>query len=69
MVLDWEPITRLRRAGALSPTESLVPLLQSWNDQRGDLEQSGALRAFMQRLTREWSIDSRLFPVTAVISF
>jgi len=58
MVLVWKPITDLpENLGTLSDGE-LGPLLQFWNDQRADLEQSGALAAFTQRLSREWSIET-----------
>lgn len=36
----------------------LRPLLQFWNDQRSDLEKSGALQQFSERLAREWAIET-----------
>jgi hypothetical protein len=36
----------------------LGPLLQFWNDQRGDLDQTGALKIFRERLVREWAIET-----------
>ena len=58
MVLAWEPITDLPEDwGSLTDGE-LGPLLQFWNDQRADLEQSGALSEFNKRLGREWSIET-----------
>lgn len=58
MVLVWEPIADLPQDwGSLTDGE-LGPLLQFWNDQRTDLEQSGALTEFNKRLGREWSIET-----------
>lgn len=58
MVLIWEPIADLpQNWGSLTDGE-LGPLLQFWNDQRADLEQSGALAEFNKRLGREWSIET-----------
>jgi Fic family protein len=58
MVLVWEPITDLPPDWQSLSDGELVPLLQFWNDQRVDLEQSGALANFSQRLAREWSIET-----------
>ncbi len=58
MVLVWEPITDLPPDWQSLTDGELVPLLQFWNDQRSDLEQSGALANFSQRLAREWSIET-----------
>ncbi len=58
MVLVWEPITDLPPDWQSLSDGELVPLLQFWNDQRADLEQSGALANFSQRLAREWSIET-----------
>lgn len=58
MVLVWEPITDLPPDWQSLTDGELVPLLQFWNDQRADLEQSGALANFSQRLAREWSIET-----------
>ncbi len=58
MVLVWEPITDLPSDWQSLTDGELVPLLQFWNDQRADLEQSGALANFSQRLAREWSIET-----------
>ncbi|HEX3103321.1 MAG TPA: Fic family protein [Terriglobales bacterium] len=58
MVLSWEPMADLPQDwGSLTDGE-LGPLLQFWNDQRADLEQSGALAEFNKRLGREWSIET-----------
>ena len=58
MVLVWEPITDLPQDWASLTDGELGPLLQFWNDQRVDLEQSGALAEFNKRLGREWSIET-----------
>lgn len=58
MVLTWEPISDLPQDWASLTDGELGPLLQFWNDQRTDLEQSGALAEFNKRLGREWSIET-----------
>jgi Fic family protein len=58
MVLVWEPIADLPENWRYLSDGELGPLLQFWNDQRADLELSGALSAFNQRLGREWSIET-----------
>ena len=58
MVLVWEPISDLPGDWSSLTDGELGPLLQFWNDQRTDLEHSGALAAFNQRLAREWSIET-----------
>lgn len=58
MVLTWEPITDLPDNWSSLTDGELGPLLQFWNDQRTDLEQSGALAEFNKRLGREWSIET-----------
>ena len=58
MVLAWEPLTDLPEGWSTLTDGELKPLLQFWNDQRADLEQSGALNIFTQRLSREWSIET-----------
>src|SRR5947209_7919004 len=58
MVLAWEPLTDLPEDWSALTDGELKPLLQFWNDQRADLEQSGALATFSQRLAREWSIET-----------
>src|SRR5438445_5069246 len=58
MVLTWEPITDLPPDWSSLTDGELGPLLQFWNDQRTDLEQSGALSEFNKRLGREWSIET-----------
>lgn len=58
MVLVWEPITDLPADWSGLTDGELGPLLQFWNDQRTDLEQSGALAEFNKRLGREWSIET-----------
>ena len=58
MVLVWEPITDLPQDWSSLADGELGPLLQFWNDQRADLEQSGALAEFSNRLSREWSIET-----------
>ena len=58
MVLVWEPIADLPQDWSSLTDGELGPLLQFWNDQRGDLEQSGALAEFNKRLGREWSIET-----------
>jgi Fic family protein len=58
MVLVWQPITDLPQDWQTLSDGELGPLLRFWNDQRLELEQSGALTAFSQRLAREWSIET-----------
>lgn len=58
MVLVWEPITDLPENWSALTDGELGPLLQFWNDQRSDVEQSGALAEFSNRLAREWSIET-----------
>src|SRR6266704_3174436 len=58
MVLLWQPITDLPQDWSSLTDGELGPLLEFWNDQRADLEQSGALAAFSQHLAREWSIET-----------
>lgn len=58
MVLAWEPIADLPQDWSSLTDGELGPLLQFWNDQRADLEQSGALAEFNKRLGREWSIET-----------
>lgn len=58
MVLVWKPITDLPENWSTLSDGELGPLLKFWNDQRVDLEQSGALATFTQRLSREWSIET-----------
>jgi Fic family protein len=58
MVLVWEPIADLPQDWSALTDGELGPLLQFWNDQRKDLEQSGVLASFNQRLAREWSIET-----------
>ncbi|HEY5026766.1 MAG TPA: Fic family protein, partial [Candidatus Angelobacter sp.] len=58
MVHVWEPITDLPQDWSSLTDGELGPLLQFWKDQRTDLEQSGALVNFSQRLAREWSIET-----------
>jgi Fic family protein len=58
MVLVWEPIKDLPQDWSSLTDGELGPLLQFWNDQRADLEQSGVLKNFTQRLAREWSIET-----------
>jgi fido (protein-threonine AMPylation protein) len=58
MVLVWKPITDLPEDWSDLSDGELGPLLRFWNDQRADLEQTGALAIFTQRLAREWSIET-----------
>jgi Fic family protein len=58
MVLVWQPITDLPENWGPLTNGELGSLLQFWNDQRAELEQSGALAVFSQRLAREWSIET-----------
>lgn len=58
MVIVWKPITDLPDDWTTLTDGELGPLLQFWNDQRADLEQSGVLASFTQRLAREWSIET-----------
>ena len=58
MVAVWKPIADLPQDWNTLTDGELGPLLQLWNDQRADLEQSGVLAGFSQRLAREWSIET-----------
>lgn len=58
MVLVWQPITDLPQDWSHLSDGELGPLLQFWNDQRSELEHTGALAVFTQRLSREWSIET-----------
>jgi fido (protein-threonine AMPylation protein) len=58
MVLTWAPITDLPPDWQTLSDGELAPLHQFWNDQRTELEMSGALSNFSQRLAREWSIET-----------
>jgi fido (protein-threonine AMPylation protein) len=58
MVLTWEPIADLPQDWDSLTDGEFGPLLQFWNNQRAELEQSGALAEFNKRLGREWSIET-----------
>jgi Fic family protein len=58
MVQVWKPIEDLPEDWSALTDGELGPLLQFWNDQRADLEQTGALAKFSERLAREWSIET-----------
>lgn len=58
MVLVWEPIKDLPADWSNLTDGELGPLLRFWNEQRADLEQTGALAEFNIRLAREWSIET-----------
>ena len=58
MVKVWEPITDLPHDWNALTDGELGHLLKFWNDQRADLEQTGVLAAFIQRLAREWSVET-----------
>lgn len=55
---EWKPIQDLPQDWNALTDGELAPLLQFWNDQRADLEKSGALGQFSERLAREWSIET-----------
>lgn len=54
----WEPIEDLPLTWNALTEGELTPLLRFWNDQRADLERTGASDIFSQRLAREWSIET-----------
>jgi len=58
MTTTWESIRDLPPDWSALTDGELRPLLQFWNDQRSDLEKSGALQLFSERLAREWSIET-----------
>jgi Fic family protein len=58
MTTTWEPIRDLPSDWSVLSDGELRPLLQFWNDQRSDLEKSGALQQFSERLAREWAIET-----------
>jgi Fic family protein len=58
MANRWEPIQDLPQDWNALTDGELAPLLQFWNDQRSDLEKSGAMKQFSERLAREWSIET-----------
>src|ERR1017187_1958762 len=55
---EWKPIQDLPQDWNVLTDGELAPLLQFWNDQRAELEKSGALGQFGERLAREWSIET-----------
>jgi len=55
---NWEPIKDLPQDWNALTDGELSPLLQFWNDQRADLQKSGVLNQFSERLRREWSIET-----------
>jgi Fic family protein len=58
MANKWEPIQDLPQDWNALTDGELSPLLQFWNDQRTDLQKSGVLSQFSERLGREWSIET-----------
>lgn len=58
MANKWEPIQDLPKDWNALTDGELAPLLQFWNDQRTDLQKSGVLSQFSERLSREWSIET-----------
>lgn len=58
MPSKWKPIEDLPSDWSRLTDGELGPLHQFWNDQRADLEQSGALKTFQDRLAREWAIET-----------
>ncbi|MGA2600265.1 MAG: hypothetical protein ABSH09_25140 [Bryobacteraceae bacterium] len=58
MASKWKPIEDLPVDWSGLTDGELGPLLQFWNEQRGDLEQTGALKIFRERLAREWAIET-----------
>ena len=58
MPSKWKPIEDMPEDWSALTDGELTPLLQFWNDQRTDLERSGALGRFSDRLAREWSIET-----------
>jgi Fic family protein len=58
MANKWEPIQDLSQDWNALTDGELAPLLQFWNDQRADLQKSGVLNQFSERLSREWSIET-----------
>ncbi len=58
MTTTWEPIRDLPSDWSALSDGELRPLLQFWNDQRSDLEKSGALQQFSEHLAREWAIET-----------
>jgi fido (protein-threonine AMPylation protein) len=58
MSKPWKPIEDLPADWASLTDGELGPLLQFWNDQRAELEETGALARFNTRLAREWAIET-----------
>ncbi len=58
MANKWKPIEDLPQEWSALADGELAPLLRFWNDQRTDLEKSGALSQFSGRLARQWSIET-----------
>jgi hypothetical protein len=54
----WKPIEDLPDDWSGLTDGELGPLLEFWKDQRSDLEQTGVLRKFSERLAREWAIET-----------
>jgi len=55
---EWKPITDLSSADRAAANPELGPLLDVWLEQRQRLEESGLLGSFIQRLVREWSVET-----------
>ena len=58
MASKWKPIEDLPGDWSSLTDGELIPLLQFWNDRRGELEETGALKIFRERLAREWAIET-----------
>lgn len=58
LAYEWEPIEDLPDDWARLANPQLPVLQEVWQEQKGELEESGALRRFHERLRREWSIET-----------
>jgi fido (protein-threonine AMPylation protein) len=54
----WHPIEDLPLDHVAWASQELPTLAQVWAEQKGSLGGSGALEAFLQRLTRRWAIET-----------
>jgi|CXWL01.1.fsa_nt_gi Fic family protein len=59
-LLEWQPIDDLPSMWSLLRHDELASLSEVWSDQKATLERHGVLRAFNERLAREFAIETGL---------
>ncbi len=57
---NWHPIEDFETDPHSLEVQELKPLLEIWLEQKGELETTGALAEFNERLNREWAIETGL---------